>query len=416
MGDYSDIFQSAYNSKISISQLDENAVNEILEAVAIQIEVRMHHIISENEKDLQRMDKNNPKYDRLMLTEDRIKGIINDIRNVIKLSSPVGRIISENIHTNGMKVRKETVPFGVIGIVYEARPNVSFDVFSLCFKTKNVCILKGGSDARFSNEAIVDLIREVLDSHNINPNVCTLLPNEREATAELLKARKYVDLIIPRGGKDLIEFVRNNSTIPVIETGAGVCHTYFNRNGNRDIAKAITTNAKIRRVSVCNSLDCLIIDKERLSDLPYICEDLAQNNVEVFADKQAYNALEGTYPKSLLKQATEESFGIEFLDYKMAIKTVSDITEALAHIDTYSSKHSEAIVSDDSASIKLFETLVDAACVYANVSTAFTDGAQLGLGAEIGISTQKMHARGPMGLEEICSYKWIIEGNGQTRS
>lgn len=416
MGDYQSIFQSAYNARTSISQLNESEINEILEAVAQQIEIRMHHIISENEKDLQRMDKNNPKYDRLMLTEDRIKGIVSDIRNVIKLPSPVGRIIAENTHANGMKIRREVVPFGVIGIVYEARPNVSFDVFSLCFKTKNVCILKGGSDARFSNEAIVDLIRDVLDNHNLNPNACTLLPNEREATAELLKARKYVDLIIPRGGKDLIEFVRNNSTIPVIETGAGVCHTYFNKNGDKDIARAIVTNAKTRRVSVCNSLDCLIIDKERLSDLSYICEDLAKKNVEIFADKQSFNTLSGAYPKSLLKEADEESFGIEFLDYKMAVKTVSDINEALQHIDIHSSKHSEAIVSNDADSIKLFENLVDAACVYANVSTAFTDGAQLGLGAEIGISTQKMHARGPMGLEEICSYKWIIEGYGQTRS
>jgi len=416
MGDYLDIFQSAYNARAAINQLSEEKINELLEAIAQKTEKSMYHIISENEKDLQRMSKDNPKYDRLMLTEDRIKGIVGDIRNIIKLSSPVGRVISESSHANGMKIRREVVPFGVIGIVYEARPNVSFDVFSLCFKTKNVCILKGGSDARFSNEAIVDLIRDVLDSHSINPNICTLLPNEREATAELLKARKFVDLIIPRGGKDLIEFVRDNSSIPVIETGAGVCHTYFNKNGDKNIARNITTNAKTRRVSVCNALDCLIIDKERLSDLPYVCEDLAIKKVEIFADKQAFETLDGFYPKSLLKKSDENTFGTEFQDYKMAIKTVSDIAEALTHISKYSSKHSESIVSEDEATIKLFENVVDAACVYANVSTAFTDGAQFGLGAEIGISTQKMHARGPMGLEEICSYKWIIEGNGQTRS
>lgn len=416
MEEYLEIFQSAYNARKAINLLSEDTINGLLENIARETELRMHYIISENDKDLQRMSKDNPKYDRLMLTEERIKGIVGDIRNVIKLSSPVGRTISENIHQNGMRIRKEVVPFGVIGIVYEARPNVSFDVFSLCFKTKNVCILKGGSDARFSNDAIVDLIRDVLDSHSINPNICTLLPNDREATAELLKARKYVDLIIPRGGKDLIEFVRNNSMIPVIETGAGVCHTYFNRNGDKEIGKKIITNAKTRRVSVCNALDCLIIDKERLVDLSYLCGDLVDKNVEIYADQQAYDVLAGSYPKNLLKRADNETFGTEFLDYKMAVKTVSDMNEALDHIDKYSSKHSESIVCEDKELVKLFENSVDAACVYANVSTAFTDGAQFGLGAEIGISTQKMHARGPMGLEEICSYKWIIEGEGQIRS
>lgn len=416
MEEYLEIFQSAYNARKAINLLSEDTINSLLEDIARETELRTHYIISENEKDLQRMSKDNPKYDRLMLTEERIKGIVGDIRNVIKLSSPVGRTIGENIHQNGMRIRKEIVPFGVIGIVYEARPNVSFDVFSLCFKTKNVCILKGGSDARFSNEAIIDLIRDVLDSHSVNPNICTLLPNDREATAELLKANKYVDLIIPRGGKDLIDFVRNNSMIPVIETGAGVCHTYFNKKGDREIGKKIVTNAKTRRVSVCNALDCLIIDKDRLEDLPFLCEDLIDKDVEIFADQQAYDVLVNSYPKNLLKQADNDTFGTEFLDYKMAVKTVSDINEALDHIDKYSSKHSESIVCGDEDLVKLFENSVDAACVYANVSTAFTDGAQFGLGAEIGISTQKMHARGPMGLEEICSYKWIIEGEGQTRS
>ncbi len=416
MEDLNNIFQAAYDARKCISLLDETSIDKLLEAIAKETELRMHHILAENEKDLQRMSKDNPKYDRLMLTEDRILGIVSDIRNIIKLLSPVGRILAERIHDNGMKIRKETVPFGVIGIVYEARPNVSFDVFSLCFKSKNVCILKGGSDARFSNQAIVDLIRHVLDSHNINPNLCILLPNGREATSELLKARKYVDLIIPRGGKDLIEYVRNNSTIPVIETGAGVCHTYFHKTGNSEIAKNIITNAKIRRVSVCNALDCLIIDKERLNELPFLCSKLVEKNVIIYADKNAYESLKQHYPDTLLKVADEETFGTEFLDYKMAVKTVNDISEAIEHIEKYGSKHSESIITEDNDAAKLFENMVDTACVYVNVSTAFTDGAQFGLGAEIGISTQKMHARGPMALEEICSYKWIIEGNGQIRS
>lgn len=415
MKDINHIFQSAYEARKSINLLDETTINNLLESIAQETELRIHHILAENEKDLQQMSKDNPKYDRLMLTEDRIKGIISDIRNVILLPSPVGQVISENIHSNGMKIKRTIVPFGVIGIIYEARPNVSFDVFSLCFKTKNVCLLKGGSDAHFSNQAIVDIIRYVLDLHNINPNVCCLLPNNREATTELLQARDYVDLIIPRGGQELINFVRNNSTIPVIETGAGVCHTYFHQSGNKESAQNIITNAKTRRVSVCNSLDCLIIDKNRLEDLPFLCDKLKDQNVIIYADHQAYDVLKNNYPDKLLQKATDDTFGIEFLDYKMAVKTVMNISEALDHIEKYSSKHSESIVSDDKDAITLFENMVDAACVYANVSTAFTDGAQFGLGAEIGISTQKMHARGPMGLKEICSYKWIIEGNGQIR-
>ena len=416
MDDLQNTFQSASDARSSINALDEATINQLLEAIARETELRMHHLLSENEKDLQRMERDNPMYDRLVLTEERIKGIVSDIRKIITLPSPIGRVISENQHPNGMKIRREVVPFGVIGIIYEARPNVSFDVFSLCLKTKNVCLLKGGSDANLSNLAIVDLIRNVLDSHNINPNICTLLPNNREATGELLKARKYVDLIIPRGGKSLINFVRDNSTIPVIETGAGVCHVYFNKYGDRDKAQNIITNAKTRRISVCNALDCVIIDRERLDDLPFICDKLKEQNVIIYADRQAYEALQDNYPKKLLKEADAEIFGTEFLDYKMAVKTVNDINEALSHIDRFGSKHSESIVSEDESYIKIFERTVDAACVYANVSTAFTDGGQFGLGAEIGISTQKMHARGPMGLDEICTYKWIIEGNGQVRS
>ena len=417
MDDYhQNTFQLVAEASKSLNLLEEKEINAILEAIAKETESKMYYILAENQKDLQRMDTSNPKYDRLLLNEQRIMDIVKDIRNVASLPSPVGKALMQKTLPNGLKLSKVTVPFGVIGIIYEARPNVSFDVFSLCLKSGNACILKGGSDARFSNEAIIDLIRNVLDSNGINPNVCTLLPNDRTATEELMNARNYVDLIIPRGGQELINYVRENSRIPVIETGAGVCHTYFHKDGDIKKGKDIITNAKIRKVSVCNSLDCLVIDRERLDDLHYLCEDLDKKDVIIYADKHAYEALFSYYSYDQLKKADDKSFGTEFLDYKMSIKTVTDIEEAINHISKYSSKHSEAIISEDTEAIKLFEKMVDAACVYSNASTAFTDGAQFGLGAEIGISTQKMHARGPMALEELCTYKWLIDGNGQTRS
>ncbi|MFR0679073.1 glutamate-5-semialdehyde dehydrogenase [Dysgonomonas mossii] len=417
MDDYhQNTFQLVAEASKSLNLLEEKEINAILEAIAKETESKMYYILAENQKDLQRMDTSNPKYDRLLLNEQRIMDIVKDIRNVASLPSPVGKALMQKTLPNGLNLTKVTVPFGVIGIIYEARPNVSFDVFSLCLKSGNACILKGGSDARFSNEAIIDLIRNVLDANGINPNVCTLLPNDRTATEALMNARNYVDLIIPRGGQELINYVRENSRIPVIETGAGVCHTYFHKDGDIKKGKDIITNAKIRKVSVCNSLDCLVIDRERLDDLHYLCEDLDKKDVIIYADKHAYEALFSYYSYDQLKKADEKSFGTEFLDYKMSIKTVTDIEEAINHISKYSSKHSEAIISEDAEAIKLFEKMVDAACVYSNASTAFTDGAQFGLGAEIGISTQKMHARGPMALEELCTYKWLIDGNGQTRS
>lgn len=416
MDDYhQNTFQLVAEASKSLNLLEEKEINAILEAIAKETESKMYYILAENQKDLQRMDTSNPKYDRLLLNEQHIMDIVKDIRNVASLPSPVGKALMQKTLPNGLKLSKVTVPFGVIGIIYEARPNVSFDVFSLCLKSGNACILKGGSDARFSNEAIIDLIRNVLDSNGINPNVCTLLPNDRTATEALMNARNYVDLIIPRGGQELINYVRENSRIPVIETGAGVCHTYFHKDGDIKKGKDIITNAKIRKVSVCNSLDCLVIDRERLDDLHYLCEDLDKKDVIIYADKHAYEALFSYYSYDQLKKADDKSFGTEFLDYKMSIKTVTDIEEAISHISKYSSKHSEAIISEDTEAIKLFEKMVDAACVYSNASTAFTDGAQFGLGAEIGISTQKMHARGPMALEELCTYKWLIDGNGQTR-
>ena len=306
------------------------------------------------------------------------------------------------------------MPFGVIGVIYEARPNVSFDVFSICFKSGNACVLKGGSDAHCSNTAIVNVIHSVLRRMNVNENVVALLPAGRESTGELLNAIGYVDMIIPRGSSGLINFVREHAKIPVIETGAGVCHIYFDESGDLKIGQDAVFNGKTRRVSVCNSLDCLIINEKRLQDLPAICERMAEKNVIIYADQPSYDALKGKYP--YLEPATADSYGTEFLDYKMSIKTVKNLDEALEHIAKYSSKHSEAIISKDEASIEKFDRMVDAACVYTNTSTAWTDGAQFGLGAEIGISTQKMHARGPMALEELTTYKWIIKGNGQVRS
>ena len=396
-----------------LALLNDNVINQILNAVADAAIAETPFILSENEKDLARMDKNDPKYDRLKLTEERLKGIAADTRNVATLPSPLGKVLKESVRPNGMKLTKVSVPFGVIGIIYEARPNVSFDVFSLCLKSGNACILKGGSDADCSNRAIISVIHKVLKKFKINPHIVELLPADREATAALLNAVGYVDLIIPRGSSSLIHFVRENARIPVIETGAGICHTYFDEFGDTNKGADIIHNAKTRRVSVCNALDCTIIHEKRLADLPLICEKLKDSHVIIYADPQAYQALEGRYPAELLEHAKAESFGTEFLDYKMAVKTVKSFEDALGHIQENSSKHSECIVTENGEHAALFTRIVDAACVYTNVS--FTDGAQFGLGAEIGISTQKLHARGPMGLEEITSYKWVIEGDGQTR-
>jgi len=390
-------------------------INQVLEDVASAGIVNTEFILQENQKDLNRMDPKDPKYDRLKLTADRIAGIATDIRNVASLPSPLGRILSKINRPNGLQISKVTVPFGVIGIIYEARPNVTFDVFSLCLKSGNACVLKGGSDANDSNVAIVKIIKEVIRKHGLDENILSLLPIDREATTELLHAHGLVDLIIPRGSQSLINFVRENSSIPVIETGAGICHTYFDEFGDTAKGQAIVNNAKTRRVSVCNALDCLIMHQDRLNDLPEIMELLPLSQVVVYADEKAYRALDGKYPSNLLEHATEDSFGTEFLAYKMSIKTVASMEEALDHIATYSSKHSEAIVSENQEALELFRKSVDAAAVYCNVSTAFTDGAQFGLGAEIGISTQKLHARGPMALEELTSYKWIVDGDGQIR-
>lgn len=415
MKSYIQLFQQAKNAGTELNLLSEKKINELLELIAQKTEKNITKILSENQKDLEKMDPTLPKYDRLLLNEQRITDIISDLHKVKSLPCPVGKILAKRKLENGLQLSKISVPFGVIGIIFESRPNVCFDVFSLCLKSGNACILKGGSEAAYSNAIISEIIRSTLKEKNINPDICTLLPNDRSATEQLLTAREYVDLIIPRGGKELINFVRENSLIPVIETGAGVCHTYFHQEGNKEIGKNIITNAKTRKVSVCNSLDCLIIDKYRLPDLAYLCKDLMKQNVLIYADDLAYENLLNQYPNKLLKKVNSKSYGTEFLDYKMSIKTVESINEAINHINLYGSRHSEAIISENKETIKLFERRVDAACVYINASTAFTDGSQLGWGAEIGISTQKMHVRGPMALEELCTYKWIIQGNGQIR-
>ena len=407
--DLNETFAAVRAAGRQLALLTDETINQLLNSVADAALASSSYILAENQKDLDRMERNDPKYDRLKLTEERLKGIASDIRNVATLPSPLGRILKESVRPNGMKLTKVSVPFGVIGIIYEARPNVSFDVFSLCLKSGNACLLKGGSDADASNRAIVKVIHEVLKQYHIDTHIVELLPADREATTQLLHAVGYVDLLIPRGSSGLIDFVRQNATIPVIETGAGICHTYFDEFGDATKGAAIIHNAKTRRVSVCNALDCTLIHEKRLSDLPELCQKLQASNVILYADPKAYQALEGHYPATLLQPATPDSFGTEFLDYKMAIKTVDCLEDALEHIQTYSSKHSESIVTENKQNALLFARMVDAACVYTNVSTAFTDGAQFGLGAEIGISTQKLHARGPMGLEEITSYKWLIE-------
>ncbi len=411
----SDWKQSTTLASRALNLVSDETINNVLLALADEAIAQTEQILTENSKDLEAMENSNPMYDRLLLSKDRIVGIAADIRNVATLPSPLGKTLMETERPNGMKISKITVPFGVVGIIYEARPNVSFDVFSLCLKSGNACVLKGGTDAHNSNVAIVKVIQSVLQKFGLDKNIVTLLPAGREATAELMNAVGTVDVIIPRGGKGLIDFVRDNSRIPVIETGAGICHTYFDEFGDIEKGKDIIFNAKTRRVSVCNSLDCLVLNEKRLSDLPALCEKLAEKNVIVYADIKAFAFLNGKYPANLLHKATDESYGTEFLDYKMSIKTVASIEEAVDHISKYSSKHSECIVSENEQHIRFFDKVIDAACVYTNVSTAFTDGAQFGLGAEIGISTQKLHARGPMALEELCSYKWIIKGNGLTR-
>ena len=408
-------FERVKRASKTLVLLTDQQRNEILNAVADAIIGNKERILAANEKDLAKMDVKNPLYDRLQLTGKRLDDIAGDMRNVASLPSPLGHVTKEKTLPNGLRLHRVSVPFGVIGMIYEARPNVTFDVFSLCFKSGNACVLKGGSDADLSNQAAVQVIHEVLKQYGVNPDVVTLLPATHEATAEMLNAVGYIDLCIPRGGRRLIDFVRDTARIPVIETGAGVVNTYFDKDGDVEMGKAIINNAKTRRVSVCNALDCLLVHESRLGDLAALVKPLLDHKVTLYVDGPAYQLLEGHYPPILLQPVTEESYGTEFMDYKMAIRTVSSLEEALDHIDRFGSGHSEAIITQNEKAARQFQQAVDAACVYWNAPTSFTDGAQFGLGAEIGISTQKLGPRGPMALEEITTYKWIIEGEGQTR-
>lgn len=396
-----------------IARLSDEERNAILLDLAQTTEAHTAELLAANALDLARMNQADPRYDRLQLTEGRLKDIAADLRKVASLPSPLGRVLKHSILPNGLELNRVSVPFGVIGIIFEARPNVCFDCFALCLKAGSACILKGGSDAKDSCTAIVGLIHEVLKRHGVAVEAALLLTSH-EDTDRLLTAHGLVDLIIPRGSSRLINYVRGHAQVPVIETGAGVVHCYVDRAADMEKAKAIVLNAKTRRVSVCNALDCLIIHRDRLADLPALCQPLFEKNVFVEADEEAYNVLQGIVP-SLTGRAGEESFGTEFLALRIAIKVVGSLDEALEHIARYGSGHSESIVTEDTETARRFLAEVDAACVYHNAPTSFTDGGQFGLGAEIGISTQKLHARGPMALEEITTYKWLIKGEGQTR-
>ncbi|MCI6477547.1 MAG: glutamate-5-semialdehyde dehydrogenase [Bacteroidales bacterium] len=406
-----DIFRKTKDASLYLAQLSDADKSAVLHAVADAIKHDTDTLLAANAADLSRMEKSNPLYDRLLLTPSRLDNIASDMRHVACLPSPLGHITCERTLDNGLHLRRVSVPFGVIGVIYEARPNVTFDVFALCLKSGNACILKGGKDADDSNKAAVRLIKDVLEKHGISPDIINLMPATHEATHEMLNAVGYVDLCIPRGGKRLIEFVRDNARIPVIETGAGVVHAYFDKYGDLEMGKAIVNNAKTRRVSVCNALDCLLIHKDRLPDLKALCQPMA-GRVTIYADKRAAEMLDDAI---LCADDDKDVYGREWMDYKMSVKTVDTIDDALSHIRRYSSGHSECIITDDEASAELFRQHVDAACVYVNAPTSFTDGAQFGLGAEIGISTQKLGPRGPMGLNEMTTYKWLIDGHGQTR-
>lgn len=388
-------FRPIKEASRSLALVEDRQRNLLLEHLADAILANRQNLLDANRQDLEQMDSNDPLYDRLLLTPDRLQGIASDVRHVASLPSPLGIISKERTLENGLYLRRVSVPFGVIGVIYEARPNVSFDVFSLCFKSGNACILKGSRNAHRSNEAIVGLIHQTLLAEGLPTDVVALMPPTHEATAELLGAVGYVDLCIPRGGRKLIDFVRDNARVPVIETGAGVVHAYFDKDGDLEKGRRIIANAKMRRVSVCNALDCLLVHRDRANDIPALLAPM-EGKVEVVTD--------------------EATMGTEWMDYKLSLKVVDSLDEALAHIARYGSGHSECIITENEQAAARFQREVDAACVYVNAPTSFTDGAQFGLGAEIGISTQKLGPRGPMALEEMTTYKWLINGNGQVRS
>ncbi len=399
----------------ALGVLPNKTVNEVLKDLARALTTHQGNILAANGKDLRRMNETDPRFDRLALSPARLKDIARDLETVAALPSPLSRVLEERTRPNGLHLKKVTVPLGVVGIIYEARPNVTVDVFSLCFKSGNACVLKGGNDARDSNHVLVSIIQSVLKKHHIDPHVVLLLPPDRASAAAMMTTHGMIDVLIPRGSQALIDYVRKNSRIPVIETGAGIVHTYVDKSADAKKATEIIFNAKTRRPSVCNALDTLIIHRSRLKNLPMIVAPLGKKRVRIFADTPAFSVLKNTYDPTFLKRAKQQHFGTEFLSLKMSVKTVKNLDEALKHIDRYSSRHSEAIVAQDKKIIERFLSEVDAAVVYANASTAFTDGAQFGMGSEIGVSTQKLHARGPMALGELTSSTWIIRGNGQVR-
>jgi len=407
---------AAREASRELARCDDNKISLVLASLAKRTIAAEKEILQANLSDLSRMPDSDPKYDRLLLNHQRLADIAHDLLSVAALPSPVGEILEEKTLDNGLELSKVRVPMGVIAVIFESRPNVTFDVFALCLKTLNACVLKGSSDAHDTNQVVVNIMHQVLREHGINPAVVFLAPPEREYLPAILQATESIDLAIPRGSKGLIDFVRDNARVPVIETGAGIVHTYVDSSADLAKAKTIITNAKVRRPSVCNALDTLVLHQDLLPKLPELMRSLGeQHAVEVFADEAAYAALDGEYAASL-QPATDEHFGTEFLSLRMSIKTVFSLEEALEHIHHYSSKHSEAIIAEDPQTIEQFLNTVDAAAVYANTSTAFTDGGQFGMGAEIGISTQKLHARGPMALPELTSYKWIVRGSGQIRA
>ena len=408
-------FEPARVAGRRLACLSTDDINNVLFQLADRLNASHDLLLEANARDLERMDPANPRRDRLMLTPERIDAIAADTRNVASLPSPLGRVLDTTERPSGLTIVRVTVPFGVIGVIYEARPNVTFDVFALCFKAGSAVVLRGGSEAAATNEAAISIIHKVLEDNDLPTALAMPLTGDHEASLEMLQAVGDIDLIIPRGSRRLIDFVRDNARVPVIETGAGVCHTYLHSSGRLDYAIAIVDNAKTRRVSVCNALDTLLINSDRLGDLPVIAAPLSAKDVDIYADDRAFAALDGHYPAERLHHATADDLGREWLDYKMTVVTVDSLDAAIAHIDRYGSHHSEAIVAEDAKVVADFLRRVDAACVYANVSTAFTDGAQFGFGAEIGISTQKLHARGPMALRELTTYKYLITGHGATR-
>jgi glutamate-5-semialdehyde dehydrogenase len=409
------LLQSAQQAAAAVRRLTPAQKTDLLNRLADVLATHTAGIVAENQKDLDRMPQSDPKYDRLKLTENRVVDLSKSLREVAVLPDPAGEVILERTIEQGLQLKKIAVPLGVVGVIYEARPNVTVDVASLCLRSGNACVLKGGKEADFSNRYLVSLIQSALAEFGVPKAAVTLLPPDRTVVNELLTATRYVDIIIPRGSDSLIQFVRKNSLVPTIETGAGVCHAYVEESADLDKAAAIVVNARVSRPSVCNSLDCVLVDEaiaERF--LPMLINDFNKWNVEIFADETGYAIFEKAGYTNL-QHAQSEDFGREFLDYKIAVKIVAGLDEALSHIQTYSSRHSEAILSKNQPIIDQFLREVDAAAVYANASTRFTDGACFGLGAEIGISTQKLHARGPFALEKLVTEKWIVVGDGQVR-